>query len=240
MKRCTSLVTTMGNTLSASVVVCGLLAGCAVTPNVVRDLPELPAEYARDLAVARTAPVLMTKPVAKPAPPIESGPVSLAPSKACTSVFDGYVIYPITVCQPPTEFFESLDLTLAQAPAPAPGKTGVLPVKYFKLTSHPQVRFGLPFFCTVRGGPWYAHVEGAQICNVNPNTRLFKAEILGAPESVVVTWTGALTDVPPPLNLTGIQQTGEFCSCCSGVMCPSGNCVPNINQCGVGPPALRQ
>ncbi len=48
---------------SAGLAVCALLTACAEAPKVVRDLPELPAELARDLAVARTAPVLMTKPV---------------------------------------------------------------------------------------------------------------------------------------------------------------------------------
>jgi hypothetical protein len=212
-----------------------------VTPNAVRDLPELPAEFAGDLAVARTAPVLMTRPAATVAPlePRSTGaPLSLAPARACTSIYDGYVIYPITVCYPPTELYETLELSVAEA-APATGKTTVIPVRYFKLSSHPRVRLGLPWFCTVRGGPWYGHVEGAQICNANPNVRSFKAEILGAPEPVVVLWSGTLNDVPPPLNLFGISQTGELCACCSGVMCPNGNCVPNPQQCNVMPPAVK-
>ena len=101
------------------------------------------------------------------------------------------------------------------------------------------MRAGLPWFCSVRGGPWYGHVEGAQICNVNPNVRSFRAEILGAPEPVVVVWSGALGDVPPPLNLAAISESGEFCVCCSGTMCPNGNCVPNPQQCTIGPPALK-
>jgi hypothetical protein len=223
------------------VILCGLLSGCAATPNAVRDLPELPAEFAGDLAIARTAPVLMTRPaaaVAPLAPRSTSTPPALAPARACTSIFDGYVIYPITVCYPPNELYGTLDLKVAEA-APASAKAAAMPVSYFKLSSHPQVRAGLPWFCTVRGGPWYGHVEGAQICNANPNVRSFRAEILGAPEPVVVFWSGALSDVPPPLNLVGISQTGEFCVCCSGTMCPNGNCVPNPQQCNVGPPALK-
>jgi hypothetical protein len=91
----------------------------------------------------------------------------------------------------------------------------------------------------VRGGPWYARVEGAQICNANPNDRLFTAEILGAPEPVVVAWSGTLADVPAPLNLVAISQTGEACVCCSGAMCPDGRCAPDPLQCGV-PPSIRK
>lgn len=225
---------------AASLALCGLLAACAVTPNAIRDLPELPADLARDLVAARTAPVLVTKPAAPaslPVPRPADTPSSLAPSRACTAVYQGYVIYPITVCHPPSVLYETLDASAAQASA-----TGSAPVpapRNFKLTSHPLVRLGFPWFCTTRGGPWYAGVEGAQICNANPNIRSFKAEILGAPEPVVVTWSGTLADVPAPLNLVAISQTGEFCTCCSGVMCPDGSCKPNQNQCGVMSPAVK-
>jgi len=228
--------------LPAALVVCASIAGCAYAPKVVSDLPELPPEFARDLALARTAPVLMTKPVSRPAAPVVAAPtpLPLAINKACTSIFEGYVLYPMTVCYPPTDFNDGLVLAEAARESPArQAGTGVLPARYFKLTSHPSVRIGLPWFCSVRSGPWFGHVEGQQLCNVNPNVRLFKAEILGGPESVVVNWTGALSDVPPPLNLLSIPQVGEFCVCCSGTMCPDGRCVLNPNQCSVGPPAAK-
>jgi hypothetical protein len=230
--------------LVAAVILGGLLGGCAGrTPEAVRGLPELPPEFAKNLELARTAPVLMTRPPATAAPmtpaPMSSGGVALAPARACTAVYDGYVIYPITVCYPPSGLFGGLELQQAAAAAPAGIRAAAGPVRYFKLSSHPEVRVGRPWFCTVRGGPWYGHVEGAQICNANPNVRSFRAEILGAPEPVVVVWSGALGDVPPPLNLAAISQTGEFCVCCSGVMCPNGSCVPNPQQCTIGPPALK-
>jgi hypothetical protein len=226
------------NTLWASAIICALLSGCGGKPNTIQKLPELPTEFARNLIPARTAPVLMTKSAPAP-PPIKrrpTGVLPLTPARSCTALYDGYVVYPIAVCYPPGELNETLILTAARV-APPTGKPMIPPTRYFKLTSHPLVRSGFPWFCTVRGGPWYAHVEGAQICNTNPNVRSFKADILGAPQPVVVYWTGALEDVPPPLNLLGIQQTGEQCVCCSGSMCPSGNCVPNPNQCHTGPPA---
>ena len=242
MNKRTGLETRVWNALSAGTVMVALLGGCAVTPSTVRDLPELPPEFARDLAIARTAPVLMTESATTVAPlePRPAGPtVLLAPSKACTAIFDGYVLFPITVCYPPPVFYDALILDAAAAPVV--GNTLVPPVKYFKLTSHPLTSVvRLPWFCSVRSGPWYAHVEGQQICNTNPNIRQFKAELLGAPEPVVVVWSGALSDVPPPLNLFGIQQTGEFCTCCSGFMCPDGSCKPNPNQCSIGPPAVKQ
>jgi hypothetical protein len=224
-----------------SAMMCALLTACTATPKAVRDLPELPAELAKDLAVARTAPVLVTRPAAaaaQAAPRPAGPPVSLVPSKACTSIYEGYVTYPITVCYQPTELFETLDLSTSEAPATTPG-TAVPAPRYFKLTAYPQVTFGRAWFCTVRGGPWYGRVEGAQICNANPNVRAFKAELLGAPEPVVVLWSGILNDVPPPLNLVGISLSGESCVCCSGTMCPDGRCVPQQQQCEVMPPALR-
>lgn len=219
----------------ATLIVCGLLTGCAVPPKVVRDLPELPAELAPDLAVARTAPVLMTKPAAAVVPMAPRPAIApLVPPKACTSIHEGYVTFPITVCHPPSELYQTLDLSARDA-LPAARRTTVPASQHYKLTSHPLVTLGSAWFCSVRGGPWYARVEGAQICNANPNDRLFTAEILGAPEPVVVAWSGTLADVPAPLNLVAISQTGEACVCCSGAMCPDGRCVPDPRQCGVAP-----
>ena len=98
-------------TACAGLIVCGLLTGCAVTPKIVRDLPELPAELGRDLTIAHKAPVLMTKPAAA-AIPVAPRPASapLVPTKACTSIYEGYVTFPITVCHPPNELYQTLDL----------------------------------------------------------------------------------------------------------------------------------
>jgi hypothetical protein len=226
---------------SACVAACAVLAGCAQTPPQIAELPELPIELARDLAPARTAPVLMTRPAPAatpaPLPPRPQTPPLLAPARACTAVFEGYVTYPITVCYPPTLVFERLELAAARDAPQPPGATGVLPARYFKLSA--LSRFGLPWFCSVRSGPWFAHIEGAQICNVDPNVRAFNAVILGAPEPVAVIWSGALTDVPPPLALVSMPQVSEFCTCCSGFMCPDGSCKPNFDMCGVGPPAAK-
>jgi hypothetical protein len=215
-----------------------LAVGCAGVPRVVSDLPELPAEYAKDLVLARTAPVLITRP-AGPAPqvlPKPPGPgIALAPARACTSIHEGYATYPITVCYPPTVLYETLSLQPAGAAPPAPPR-GL--ARYFKLTSHPEARFGLPWFCSVRSGPWYARVEGAQICNADPNIRVFTAQLLGAPEPVVVVWTGPIgTPPPPPLVLVAVTPSGESCVCCSGFMCPDGRCVPDFKHCEVKPPA---
>lgn len=242
MKNGTGLETPVWCVVSACVITCGLLTGCAVAPSVVRDLPELPAEFARDLVVARTAPVLITKPAAKGSP-VEprpaATPLPLVPARACTAVYDGYVTYPITVCFPPSILYDALVLDVTTAPA-LPGRPPVPPASHFKLGSHPQLSLALPpWLCSVRSGPWYGHVEGQQICGINPNTRLFTATILGAPEPVLVTWTGALEDVPAPLNLFGISQTGEFCTCCSGVMCPDQSCKPTFDLCDTRPPAIK-
>jgi hypothetical protein len=219
-----------------ALVACATLCACSTTPRVVSDLPELPAQYASDLTFAHSAPVLMTRPlVVSTVQPSLPGTTLPLIARACTAIYDGYVLYPMTVCYPPTDVFGSLDPPLALA-AHTSSRVPSVPDRYFKLSAHPLIRFG-PWFCTVRAGPWYAHVEGAQGCNTNPNISQFRADILSAPEAVVVIWSGALTDVPPPLNLFGITQTGDSCTCCSGTMCPNGSCVLNPQQCGSMQPA---
>lgn len=219
---------------AAIVLACAFAGGCALVPGTVDRLPELPAELAGDLAVARTAPVLVTQPPSRAFTPPTS-PLPLAISKACTSVFEGYVDYPVTVCTPPHVFFEELVATAdSGAPPPAPG--AVQPRRSFKLSAHPLVRIVRPWWCSVSNGPWYVRVEGRQLCNVNPNILQFAA-VLNAPAPVVITWTGALADAPPPLVLSTVNQTGESCTCCSGFMCPDKSCKPKFDMCGVKPPA---
>jgi hypothetical protein len=218
-------------------ITCVLLIACVAQPPTFSDLPELPPEFAQNLAIAHTAPVLMTKSARALPQPTSRGPI-LAIARACTTDYGGYVTYPIAVCYPPGELAETLERSRAETPPPT--RAGAIsPPPSFKLSSHPLVSIRTPWYCTVRNGPWYAHVEGAQHCGANPNIRSWTAQILGAPEAVVVTWAGAINDVPPPLNLTAISQTNEFCVCCSGFTCPNGNCVTNPQLCGGGgPPAV--
>jgi len=224
-----------------------MFAACTQNANPISDLPELPADLARDLESARTAPVLMTKPTApaassvvpqstgNPLEPTTNPPLPLIVGKACTAIYDGYVTFPITVCYPPFNL-EGLELAAETLKTPP---TSTFAVKFFKLSSHPKVQRVRPWLCSVRSGPWYAHVEGAQFCGANANIRSFKADILGASEPVVVVWSGAISDVPPPLNLFGLTESPEQCTCCSGVMCPNGDCKPKASQCDVMPPALK-
>lgn len=218
------------------------LAACASKPHHgVAGLPELPADLAKTLTKGDAAPVLTTRDIdaTRPIEKIRAAESNLAPARSCTDIWDGYVVYPMTVCYPPTAEFETVALErLAARNARAQGS--IVAPAYFKLSEHPLVSIRRPWFCTVRGGPWYAHVEGKQICNTNPNVRQFTAEILGAPQSVVVTWSGALEDVPAPLQLPGLTLTKQVCVCCSGVTCPDGSCKPNANQCGGGgSPAVK-
>ena len=218
---------------------CMLLIACAAQPPGLRELPELPAEFAQNLAIAHTAPVLMTKPA--PGAALSQSPSSPAPAaaaRACTAVYDGYVVYPITVCYPPSELSSTLQLSSAAETPPTARAPAISPPRFFKLSVHPLVSIAFPWLCTVRGGPWYGHVEGKQFCNSNPNIRGWTAEILGAPEPVVVTWSGTLNDVPPPLQLAAISETTEICTCFSGFTCPNGSCAPSPQACGNGgPPA---
>jgi hypothetical protein len=221
---------------AAFVLSCALVGGCALIPSAVDRLPELPQELARDLAVARTAPMLITQP-ASPAimpAPAAPAPLPLAPNKACTSVYEGYIAYPVTVCTPPFLQFDQL-LAKADDGAPAP-PAAVPPQRSYKLSAHPLGEIRRPWWCSVSNGPWYVRVEGKQLCNVDPNVRQFTA-VLNAPAPVVIIWPGGLTDAPPPLNLSNVPQTGVSCTCCSGVMCPDQSCKPKFDMCVQGPPA---
>jgi hypothetical protein len=223
---------------AAAALLSALLGSCATTQDVTRDLPELPADLAKDLAPARTVPVLMTRPLTL-VRPLPAAALPLVPPRACTTVYEGYVTYPITVCHPPVILEQAAAASFTRLD-PSLGKTASFEAKHFKLSAHPAIRVAFPpWFCTVRGGPWYGYIEGRQICNVDPNVRVFTAQILGAPEPVVVTWTGAIENVPPPLNLVSVTATGEFCTCCSGVMCPDGSCKPKFENCQVMPPAIK-
>lgn len=218
------------------------LAACASKPHHgVAGLPELPADLAKTLTKGDAAPVLMTRDVdaSRPIEKLKAAEANLAIARACTDSWDGYVIYPMTVCYPPTAQFESIALDRLTA-RNAKSQGSIAPPAVFKLSEHPLVHIRAPWFCSVRGGPWYAHVEGKQLCNTNPNVRVFTAEILGAPQSVVINWSGTLEDVPAPLDLAAISFTKQVCVCCSGVTCPDGSCKPNANQCGgAGSPAVK-
>ena len=218
------------------VMLCTLVGGCALVPSAVDRLPELPAELARDLAVARTAPMLITQPASPAIKPAPAAPptLPLAIAKACTSVYEGYVEYPVTVCTPPYVQFDQL-LATADVGGPPP-TASVPPRRSYKLSAHPLGEIRLPWWCSVSNGPWYVRVEGKQLCNVDPNIRQFTA-VLNAPAPVVIIWSGSLTDAPPPLTLSNVNQTGVSCTCCSGVMCPDQSCKPKFDMCFQGPPA---
>jgi len=223
----------------AGAALCLLLTACSKTPQSVAALPELPTELAADLVMAKTAPVLMTGPVSGPlSTPVSAPPVALDIAKGCTTSYDGYVLFPITVCYlPPLP-----ELSTIPPPVLAkkiPGVAEIPVTKFFKLSSHAKNRLKHPLFCSVRSGPWYAHVEAEQKCGTNPNILSFTAGILGAPEPINVTWSGQLSDVPPPLVLTGITESGTVCQCCSGSTCPDGTCKPSVDMCGVMPPAIK-
>lgn len=218
------------------------LAACASKPHTgVAGLPELPANLAKTLVKGDAAPVLMTRDVdaSRPLEKLRATESNLAIARSCTDSWDGYVLYPMTVCYPPTAQFESVAIDRLTA-RNARAQGAIDAPAYFKLSAHPFVNIRQPWFCTVRGGPWYAHVEGKQMCNTDPNVRLFTAELLGAPQSVVVSWSGTLEDVPAPLELPALSFTKQVCICCSGVTCPDGSCKPNISQCGGGgSPAVK-
>jgi hypothetical protein len=230
--------------LSVAATVAALLfaGACRREEDPVSKLPELPDELRATLAPSAVAPVLMTgsKTVTPPARPAQETRLRPAISTVCVRHYKGYVIYPITVCYPPSFLVNGLNVEAVQArinPAVVP-LTGS-----YKLSSFPGMRVPPAFYCTVRGGPWYAEVTETPTCE-NPLVSTFRLDIIAAPQPVEIVWTGMLTDAPAPINPNLLMQTSEDnCTCCNGgTLCPNGSCPPPGSSCSIhtSPPAARK
>jgi hypothetical protein len=160
-------------------------------------------------------------------------PVPLERYKQCTTVYSGYVAYPMTACtlrlrgglQPevsrPRRWRRCVGSDvrpLHASPVPATGQGWMK---------------ALPLVCTTRSGPWYAVVVREESCDFREPDR-FKLTILGAPQSVELNWVGTLQDAPDIVGGLGtLSRTAETCSCCGSLIkCPDGSCVPPNVSCG--------
>jgi hypothetical protein len=221
-----------------------LFAGaCRHEDDAVSKLPELPDELRATLGRSLMAPVLMTQsktfpPAAHPAPPPTSLP---AVNTVCVRYYKGYIVYPITVCYPPSILVGGLNWNNVQATdrpptAPAP--------RLYKLSSFPGLTISRALYCTQLGGPWYAEVTETPRCE-NINASDFRLDIIAAPQPVSISWTGAFTDAPPPVNTNLFSEAGEgMCTCCNGgTWCPSTqSCALPGHMCPLNtpPPARRE
>jgi hypothetical protein len=220
-----------------------LLISCSRSSSkfdVVERLPELPAYLANNLAPTKIENVLMTK----SPPPVNKVPAKSAlmtKQQACTKKYAAYVVYPMTVCFPPTHLLGVAETDLAAATAqanPAGWSPASQATRYYKLSGSRIARF-TPLFCRVSGGPWEAEVTTTESCDDLPDQSVL--EIGDAPQPLTVQWSGGINDIPPPFNPnTFILVAAETCTCCSGfVQCPTGECVPIGVTCP-NAPAVRQ
>ena len=222
---------------------CLVTTHCRSSEGNLDRLPELPAELAANLQPSRTTPVLMTRAPKRPAGSLQQDAGKIMPravSKVCVRNYQGYVVYPIVVCYPPNILLEGLDWSAIQATErnTAAAAAATATSKYYKLTSFPNLSLNRPLFCSAKGGPWFASVTEQPRCD-NINVSDFRLEIQGAPESVVLIWSGTLSDVPAPINPDLLTFAGEgSCICCNGgTLCSDGRCIPPGRSCDIGPPA---
>lgn len=154
--------------------------------------------------------------------------------KQCTTVYSGYVAYPMTVCTL-LDFAADFSLRFLD-PGGGAGASGAMsgPLHASPVPATGQGWMkALPLVCTTRSGPWYAVVVREESCDFREPDR-FKLTISGAPQSVELNWVGTLQDAPDIVGGLGtLSRTAETCSCCGSLIkCPDGSCVPPNVSCG--------
>ena len=206
------------------------LGSCSQQQGPIDRLPELPDELRSTLARSGLAPILATKapvvPASSPTPAPQPPPPQTA--KVCVTHYLGYVVYPYTVCYPPSILAGSLDWNRIQTPSAA---SAAQPSRFFKLSAFEGLAIAQPFFCTSKGGPWYAELDSRPRCeNINISDFLL---IINGPQPVEVKWSGTRQNGPPSINLNNLTAAGEDqCVCCNGTtLCPNGQCVPPGVSC---------
>jgi hypothetical protein len=217
----------------------------------IEQLPELPVEsfeVAGKLGYSDKVPVITIRPRKFPAPKKPSTPKKLGPNKSTYSItkYAVMVTYPKVVCQPPSvdpsveqvnskALFEQKDIGESYEPE---SNLEIISKKerFYKLTTLKGRKLGLPWWCSVKYGPWVALVTEVVSCTLNvPNHwTLYIGEI---PE-VTLSWYGLWSDIPPypslrlfpALPLTFFSETH---GCCPGFnYCPPLEaCIPLNVKC---------
>jgi hypothetical protein len=220
----------------------------------IEQLPELPVEAFEvdgKLGYSDKVPVITIHPRKFPLPK-KPTPNKLAPKKCCWSTLEYamMVTYPKVVCQPPIvdptvdqvnikALFEQKEVGRSHEPE---SDTKILSKKerFFKLTTLKGRKLQLPWWCSVRYGPWAAHVTQENSClNIPTNWTLTVGEI---PE-IFLSWYGLWSDMPPYPNLrlfpgSTLTFFRETHGCCPGFKTcpPTDSCVPLQIPCPDGFP----
>lgn len=150
----------------------------------------------------------------------------------CTTVYSGYVTYPMRVCQLPNIPSDKSPVFFDPG-AGVPG-TPSGQVQFAPLLGIGQAQVETPFrFCRTIHGPWFAVVVQQESCNFMVKDD-FTLTISGHPQPVKLKWTGTLQGAPATVGALGnLSATVPTCSCCGGKkQCPDGYCVPLSSSCG--------
>lgn len=167
-------------------------------------------------------------PAVSPALQAFQGTSLKAKQKSCTMSYAGYVVFPMTVCDPPVVLGGGVlsQRTGASSVAPdSPHVNGAAPR---------GAAIGGGMFCHVRGGPWFAQVTTTEFCADIPDSSTLK--IIGAPQAFAISWSGDITQIPAPFRAQDFSFSGQSCRCCGGFTeCPDGRCVPHGVSCDIHP-----
>jgi hypothetical protein len=222
--------------------------------KLIDSLPELPLEpfeVAGKLGRSRRGPFLTILPPARPAPtPPKVVALPHQPLKASffTNTFFAQALYPRVICH---EFGSDVFEDFALDPVPDDGGGGPGPgsvvdrhadlmvlarhERHYKLSALNGTRLALPFWCTVKHGPWLCSVKETESCITGaPST--WELIVLDIPEISMV-WFGEWLDQPTLPNLTVIKGNlaphNSVPSCCPGhKLCfNTMSCIPNAVPC---------
>jgi hypothetical protein len=177
-----------------------------------------------------------------PAPPSVRPTSTIQPmlkkAEHCTTVWSGFVTYPMRVCQPP--FLPPGSGTGSVVTVDDNGTPGVgSPPTLFSTDARTAPvpvgpRFG---FCRTVYGPWLASVAQEEACDTRlPDT--FTLTITGAPQPVQLFWLGDLKNAPPEVGSIGnLSPTKPSCDCCPGFKECLKSCIPISSTCENSIPA---
>lgn len=216
----------------------------------IDSLPELPVEtfeVAGKLGYSDKMPVITIRPHKFPEPekPASSGGMLQAPKSSYTiHKYYAQVTYPLVICQPPPDeqfdtatLFEEEDNNILDLPE-SKIRTILKKERFYKLTTLNSRRLPVPFWCSVKYGPWLAVVSEIESC-ITGEPSFWQMSVYGIPE-VYLSWYGNWEDIPPYPSLQVIMGNlvmfDHFYGCCSGYSyCPSTqSCIP-IGLCQENP-----
>jgi len=221
----------------------------------IEQLPELPVEafeVAGKIDYSDNLPVITLQPLKLPSPekpkpaPIELGvPI---PAWSITE-YAMMVTYPKVICQPPIidptpDQVDSRALfrqeKIGRSNEPKPNHERFKKERFYKLTTLKGTKLQSPWWCSVKYGPWVAHVRQEAFCIDIPDNWIVT---VGEIPELYLSWYGQWTDMPQYPNLrlfpgSTLTFYAETHGCCPGFhQCiPSDSCIPNAVPCPDGIP----